>query len=429
MPFQQLFRTHRARLGLAVLLSLIFAAGCGKDSQGQAAPAGGPPPALVVVKTITPADIPLTPEYMGQASGSREVQVRARVGGILLKRAYEEGSRVSQGDLLFEIDPEPYKVALEQARGALGQAEARLSKARRDLERLKTLRKADVISQKDMDDAQTELETATAGVRQAQGKVSEAAINLGYTRVEAPIGGVTSKETRSEGSLVGTTAEASLLTTINRIDPVYVNFSIPGPEAMKFRKDRAEGRMAFTAGEDFQVRIMLPDGSAYPHPGRINFTDTQVDPQTGVVKARAEAPNPDGFILPGQFVRVRLEGAVFRGAVSVPQGAVLRTQQGPMVWVVNDKNTAEPRPVTLGATLGNDYLLEGGVAPGERVIVEGVIKVRPGAPVKPREAGQAQAPAPAAGQLPASAGEQAPAKGGPAVNAEGKDGAKAAAKQ
>lgn len=396
MPFSPTVRALRALACLTAAALVSFTAGCGKESSGQSPPAGGPPPAVVVVKTITPAAIPLAPEYMGQASGSREVQVRARVGGILLKRAYEEGSRVRQGDLLFEIDPEPYKVALEQAKGALGQAEARLSKARRDLDRLKTLRKADVISQKDIDDAQTELETATAGVRQAQGKVSEAAINLGYTRVEAPIAGVTSKETRSEGSLVGATAEASLLTTINRIDPVYVNFSIPGSEAMKFRKDKAEGRMAFTAGEDFQVRLVLPDGSAYPHPGRINFTDTQVDPQTGVVKVRAEAPNPDGFILPGQFLRVRLEGAVLKGAVSVPQGAVLRTQQGPMVWVVNDKNTAEPRPVTLGATLGNDYLLEGGVAPGERVIVEGVIKVRPGAPVNPREAGQTQAPAPAA---------------------------------
>ncbi|MFZ5426810.1 MAG: efflux RND transporter periplasmic adaptor subunit [Thermodesulfobacteriota bacterium] len=392
-----LSRAFRVALLAPFALSLALAAGCGKESSGQTPPAGGPPPAEVVVKTLAPADIPLDFEYVGQVSGSREVQVRARVSGILLRRAYEEGARVRQGDLLFEIDPEPYKAALEQARGALGQSEARLSRAKRDLERMRKLRQADVISQKDIDDAQTEYEAASAEVRSAQAKVREAGINLGYTRVEAPISGITSKETRSEGSLVGTSADASLLTTINRIDPVYVNFSIPGQMSMKFRKDRAEGRIVFASGDDFRVRLVLPDGSVYAHPGRINFTDTQVDSQTGVVKARAEAPNPNGDILPGQFVRAKLEGAVLRQAMAVPQGAVLRTQQGPMVWVVNDKDAVEPRPVVLGETLGNDYLLEGGVKPGERVIVEGVIKVRPGAQVRPREAGQQPAPQPAQG--------------------------------
>jgi len=399
------FRACRMALLTIMVLSLAFAAGCGKDSSGQTPATGGPPPAEVVVKTLAPADIPMNIEYVGQVSGSREVQVRSRVSGILLRRAYEEGARVKQGDLLFEIDPEPYKAALEQARGALGQSEARLSRAKRDLERMKKLRQADVISQKDIDDAHTEFEAASAEVRSAQAKVREAGINLGYTRVEAPITGITSKETRSEGSLVGTSADASLLTTINRIDPVYVNFSIPGQVSMKFRKDRAEGRIAFTGGDDFRVRLVLPDGSVYGHPGHINFTDTQVDPQTGVVKTRAEVPNPDGDILPGQFVRARLEGAVLKQAMAVPQGAVLRTQQGPMVWVVNDKDTVEPRPVTLGDTLGNDYLLEGGVKPGERVIVEGVIKVRPGAQVRPREAGQQPAAQPAQnGQSKAPAG-------------------------
>ncbi len=383
----------RTLLTLLALCLSVLAAACGDNSKAQGPGPGGMPPAPVVVKTVAPADIPMDIEYVGQVSGSREVQVRARVGGILLKRAYEEGARVKQGDLLFVIDPEPYKVTLEQARGALGQSEARLAKAKRDLERYTKLRKEDVISQKDIDDAKTEFETATAEVRSAQAKVREASINLGYTRVEAPISGMTSKETRSEGSLIGATADTSLLTTINRIDPVYVNFSIPGAESMKFRKERAEGRMVFVNGDDFKVRLLLPDGSSYKHLGRINFTDSQVDPQTGVVKARAEVPNPDGDILPGQFVRAKLEGAVMKNAMTVPQGAVLRTQQGNMVWVVGDKNVVSPRPVTLGATMGNDYVLEDGVKPGERVIVEGVIKVRPGATVDPREAG---APAPAA---------------------------------
>ncbi|WP_043645693.1 efflux RND transporter periplasmic adaptor subunit [Fundidesulfovibrio putealis] len=392
----KLFMHERGRgllLPLVALLSLLGAAGCGKDSSGQTPGAGAPPPSEVVVKTLVSADIPLDLEYVGQVSGSREVQVRARVGGILLRRAYEEGAKVRQGDLLFEIDPEPLKAALEQAKGALGQSEARLASAKRNLDRMKKLRQADVISQKDIDDAQTEYESATADVRAAQGKVREAGINLSYTRVEAPITGITSKETKSEGSLIGNTADSSLLTTINRIDPVYVNFSIPGAESMKFRKDRAEGRIVFPKGGDFEVRLLLSDGTEYPHSGHINFMDTQVDAQTGVVKARAELPNPSGDILPGQFVRARLLGAVLKQSMTVPQGAVLRTQQGPMVWVVNAQDTVEPRPVTLGVTLGNNYLLESGVNSGERVIVEGVIKVRPGAPVRPRDIGQPAAPA------------------------------------
>jgi membrane fusion protein (multidrug efflux system) len=351
----------------------------------------------VVVKTLAKADIPLDIEYMGQVTGSREVEVRARVGGILLRRNYVEGSQVRQGDLMFEIDPEPFKAALEQAQGALGQSEARLQRATRDLARMRKLRQEDVISQKDNDDAQTEFEAASAEVRSSQAKVREARINLGYTKVEAPITGVTSKETRSEGSLVGTGTDSSLLTVVNRIDPVYVNFSISSADASKYRKDRASGRMAFENGQDFEVRLLLPDGAAYPLSGHINFTDTQVDTQTGVVKVRAEVPNPKGELMPGQFVRAKLAGSVLKEAMSIPQGAVLQTQQGTMIWVVNDKNVVEPRIVTLGTTMGNSYLVEGGVNPGERVVVEGVIKVQPGATVNPREAGVQPAPsAPAA---------------------------------
>lgn len=391
---------------MAALLILALSAGCGKDKSGEASQAGGPPVSEVIVKTIAVADVPLNLEYVGQVAGSREVQVRARVGGILLKRSYEEGARVKQGDLLFEIDPLPYKAALEQARGVLGQAEARLANAKRNFDRMRTLRRENVVSQKDSDDARTEFEAASASAKAAQAAVREANLNLGYTRVEAPISGITSKETRSEGSLIGTGQDASLLTTINRIDPIYVNFSIPGPEAMKIRKDRAEGRMIFTAGSDFQVRFLAGDGSLLPQSGHINFLDTQVDAQTGVMKARAEAPNPTADILPGQFVRVRLEGAVLKQIMLIPQAAVLRTQQGPMVWVVNEKNIVSPRPVTLGSTLGNNYLLEAGITPGERIIVEGVIKVRPEMPVKPKEAAENGAPGSQPGQAAPQTGKQ-----------------------
>lgn len=395
--FEVSIRTQRVRFPsrLSALFLMCLAAlawGCGSDSAGTP-PAGAgqaPPPPEVVVQTVANADIPLTLEYMGQAAGSREVEVRARVGGILLRRTYTEGARVRQGEVMFVIDPEPSQAALGQAQGALGQSEARLRKARRDLERMNTLVKDGMVSQKDNDDARTEFESASADVRAAQAKVKEAHLNLGYTTVEAPVAGMTSKETRSEGSLVTLAADGSLLTTITRVDPVYVNFSIPGGEAARFRKARAEGRISFAQGDDFTVNLMLPDGTAYARPGRVNFMDSQVDGPTGVVKARAEIPNPEGDILPGQFVRVKLAGAVLRQAMVLPQRAVLRTQQGTIVWVVDAAGVVAPRPVTLGETMGNDYLVEQGLQPGERVVVEGVIKVRPGATVRTKEEGKSE---------------------------------------
>ena len=189
---------------------------------------------------------------------------------------------------------------------------------------------------------------------------------------------MTSKETRSEGSLITTSSDGSLLTTISRVDPLYVNFSMSGPETLKLRKLRAEGKVVLTTGDDFVVRLTLPDGSDYAKPGRINFTDTQVDAATGVVKVRAEFPNADFAVLPGQFVRVHLEGAQYKDVMAVPQNAVLNTQQGAMVWTIDAKDQIAPRPVVLGDAVGNDYLIEQGLAPGERIVTEGVIKVRPG---------------------------------------------------
>ena len=388
-------------LALAAALS-----GCATDSSGQQTGAAAPPPPEIVAYTVKTADLPLDMAYMGQTAGSREVEVRARVGGILLRRTFEEGSRVRQGELLFEIDPAPYQAALEQAKGTLTQAEANLVQAKRDAERMEKLFKSDVVAKKDHDDAKTTVETASALVDSARGKVREASLNLEWTKVTAPISGMTSKETRSEGSLVTTGSDGSLLTTMSRVDPIYVNFSMSGPEMMKIRKLRAEGKVIIAGGGDFGVRLTMPDGVDYPGTGHINFTDTQVDSTTGVVKVRAEFANPDGLVLPGQFVRVRLEGARYKDVMAVPQGAVLNTQQGAMVWTVDDKNQIAPRPVVLGETVGNDYLVEKGLAPGERIVAEGIIKVRPGMTVRVR------------GENPPQAASQATPQNGEAPKAE-----------
>ena len=402
---------------LVLLFSLFLLPGCGSDSTAQGPAAGGMPPPEVAAVTVTRGDMPLAMEYMGQTAGSREVEVRARVGGILLRRAYEEGTPVKQGDLLFEIDPAPFQATLEQAQGRLAQTEAKLSQAKRDLARMEELFRGDVISQKDRDDAMTTFETATAEVTAARAAVREAGLNLGYTKVEAPISGLTSKEARSEGSLVVASSDSSLLTTISRVDPIYVNFSIPGPETMLLRQMREKGQIGFNNGKDFQASLIQPDGRPFGHEGRINFTDTQVDQTTGVVKYRAEFPNPENTVMPGQFVRVRLNGAFLKDAMTVPQGAVLVTQQGTMVWVVDAAGVVSPRPVVLGRTEGNNYLVEKGLEPGERVVTEGIIKVRPGmtvtvrgdAPPAPSNAPQAAAP-----QAPAGAGEAQAAQPGKA---------------
>jgi len=380
---------------LGVLCALCAGlSGCATDSSGQETSAKAPPPPEIVAYTVKRADIPLHMAYMGQTAGSREVQVRARVGGILLRRNYEEGQPVRQGELMFEIDPAPYQAALEQAKGALGQTEATLVQAERDAKRMETLYKGDVVAKKDYDDARTTQDSAKAAVEAARGKVREASLNLEWTKVTAPISGLTSKETKSEGSLISTTSDSSLLTTINRVDPLYVNFSMSGPEMLRLRKDLAAGKVVIGAGGDYVVRLVLPDGSVYKEPGRINFTDTQVDATTGVVKVRAEFKNPDGSVLPGQFVRVRLEGAHYKDALAVPQGAVLNTQQGAMVWVLDAANKVSPRPIVLGQSVGNDYLVDKGLINGDRIVAEGIIKVRPGMIVRVR---QDNAPAQAEG--------------------------------
>ncbi|GAB6035522.1 efflux RND transporter periplasmic adaptor subunit [Fundidesulfovibrio butyratiphilus] len=380
--------TSIGALVLLAAMGMLVATGC-RDGSSQP-PAGGMPAMEVVTRTVKVENIPLTIEFMAQVTGSRDVEVRARVGGILLKRDYTEGGFVRKGDVMFEIDPEPYRAALAQSQGELGQAQARLEKAKRDMDRYAKLIKDGVISQKDMDDAQTEYRTSQANLQAAQAKVRQDRINLDYTKVVAPISGMTSKETRSEGSLITTSAEGSLLTTISRTDPAYVNFSIPGSEFLSYRTQFADGRMRYVSGDSFSVRLTLPDGSAYPLEGHINFTDTQVDATTGVVKSRAEIPNPNGTLLPGQFVRAQLLGSELMGAIAIPQAAILQTQQGTIVWVVGQDDTVQMRPVELGRSLGNFRQVDKGLEAGERVIVEGVIKVRPGMKVRVRDAGAPQ---------------------------------------
>lgn len=345
------------------------------------APMQMPPPQVLVIKTEA-KDVPYTPSFVGQTAGSKDIEVRARVSGILLKRMYVEGQRVNQGDVLFLIDPEPYKVALDQARATHAQAQATYTKTKLDRDRVLPLFKANALSKKDRDQAVGDFNVAKANLEAAKARVEEAEINLGYTTVTAPISGLTSKEAVSEGSLISTSETSSLLTRINQLDPIYVNFSYSDSEALKLRKDLEAGSLSSPPQDDMEVELKLSDGSTYPSKGKMNFSDNHIDTVTGTLRVRGELPNPDAALLPGQFVRVSLHGYTRKKAILIPQRAVIQQPDGKVAFIVNKESKIEPRPIILGDEVGNQVVVEKGISAGENVVVEGVLKARPGTPVK-----------------------------------------------
>ena len=365
------------------MLTLVVSA-CGPsggaDKGGHKGPPGGMPPPEVTAITVAPKAIPVTFEYVGQTAGSREVEVRARVTGILLKRNFEEGGPVKKGQSLFTIDPAQFEAAAARAQADVAAAEARLEQARRNVTRFKPLYAEKAVSQKDYDDAVSAQQIGTADVAAARARLAEARLNLGYTKVEAPVSGVASRSLQSEGSLVS--GPNVLLTSVVQVDPIWVNFGIPDNEASQLRKEIEAGRLAMPKDGRFEVALRLADGTQYDRIGLLNFSDVRISATTGTRESRAELPNPKGVLQPGQFVRVLLRGAVHPSAVTVPQRAVLEGPQGKFVYVVNEKSAAEPRPVVAGEWSGGEWIITSGLKEGDRVIVDGVMKLGPGAPVR-----------------------------------------------
>jgi membrane fusion protein, multidrug efflux system len=358
--------------------------GAGKGQAAHGAP-GAMPPAPVDAVTVAPRALPVAFEYTAQTAGSREVEVRARVTGILLKRNFEEGARVKQGQSLFSIDPAPYQAALARAEADVAAAEARAQQAARNAARLKPLYAEKAVSQKDFDDAASAEEIGAADVKAAKARLAEVRLSLGYTKVESPVSGIAGRALRSEGSLVS--GPEVLLTTVVQVDPIWVNFGIPDNERARLEKEAQAGRLKLP--KRFEVELRLADGSIHPVKGTLDFTDVRVSTATGTSEARAELPNPDGELRPGQFVRVILRGAERPGAILVPQRAVLEGPQGKFVYVISDKGAAEARPVQVGEWVGDEWIVTSGLQGGEQVITDGVMKIGPGAPVqvaqKPRE--------------------------------------------
>jgi membrane fusion protein (multidrug efflux system) len=365
--------TPTFRLFCVFYFSLWLLAACSDGSKGPT-----PPPPLVKVWEVTQGDAPYPGQYQGQTQGSRAAQVVARVQGVIQKRVYEEGGMVDAGELLFQLEPDTYKAAVENARGALAQAEAQFDRATREWDRIRPLYAKNAVSQKDRDNALSDFNAAQANVVAAKAALQTAQINLNYCSVLSPVKGLASKETYTVGNFVTT---GQVLTTVNQVDPLHVNFYAPSAFVMRLEQLKREDRLTMPQ-EGFNARIRLLNGMMYAQEGRVTFIDKQVDPATGAVRMRAEFPNPDGMVLPGQFVRVFIDGAMLKNAILIPQKAVLQTQKGDLVMVVTKGNTIEPRPVQIADAIGKNFLVEKGLAAGERIVLEGVLKARPGQPVR-----------------------------------------------
>ena len=337
------------------------------------------PPPEVVVAIAQPRDIPVSFEYVGQIAGVREVEVRARVSGILQRWNFTEGAVVKAGQSLFEIDSAPFRAALEKSLADLANVEARHAQTERQAARLKPLFDEKMITQQAYDDAVSAEQIAAAAVKSAKATVTEARLNLSYTRVEAPISGITSRAVKSEGTLVQ--AQQTLLTTISQVDTVHVVFSFTEAEHLKFSRASTDGSLKLPQGGKFDVTLKLSDNSDYPQTGKIDFTDVRVDSNTGTIEARAPMANPQHLLRPGQFVRVKLGGAVRPGAIAIPQRAVLEGPAGKIVMTVNSKGLVEPRPVQVGDWSEEDWVINSGLNAGDKVIVDGIVKAQPGNPV------------------------------------------------
>lgn len=414
MNSELLRRTFGSTLYPFLLLAALGLAACGKDEDPAAAAAAqAPPPSEVVVTKALRAEMPLDFSYTASTRGSREVEVRSRVSGILLSRKYQEGAFVKEGTVLFTIDPLPFRAAVDSAAGALEMEKARLTQAEREKNRIGPLYEKRGVSQRERDDTISGYEVARASVAAAEAQLQQARLELGYTSVRAPISGFTGKETRSEGSLVQAGAESSLLTTIVRLDPLYVEFSMPDSEVRLLRQVLAADGKGGQLG--VPVTLLLDDaGRTNPVKATLDFLDSAIEGSSSTVRARASLANPDHSLLPGQFLRVRLDGLALRNAVVIPVRALGQGPTGPFVWVVPADNVPVQTPVVTGFRSGDKVAVEKGLSGGEDVVIEGLQKIFPGAPVKPVRDTDAPAPAvdPAApAAAPTAAPTEAPAGG------------------
>ncbi len=363
-------------LPLIVVTSMTLAFSLPANAQQ----AGGkaPPPPQVTAVAVHPEEVDLSYQYAARITAYRDVQVRARVGGILMKRNFVEGSEVKAGELLFEIDPAPYEAELARVQAQLQQAQAQYAQSVRDADRAQTLVDQKVQSTAARDTAMSTRDLNAAAVAAAKAQVRTAELNLQYTKVTAPINGVTSREQVSEGSLIGTDASSSLLTSITQTDPVYINFSFTDTEAAEIRRLLDERKAKGLEANKLSVKLSFGDGTVYNHFGTIDFTSSSLDLETGTLGVRAIIDNPDRRLLPGQFVRATVTGVTVNDTIVIPEAALMQGPKGQFVYVVNNEGKAEVRPLNLGQQVAKGWIVLSGLNAGDRVVTEGVIKVKPG---------------------------------------------------
>lgn len=377
---------------LTSALSLACLGGCSQD-QKAAQPAASP----VTVVEVVASDQPVSQEFVAQTQSSRQVEIRTRVAGFLDKRVYQEGQMVKEGDVLFLLDKKPFEAQLQSAKSQLAQQQARLTTAQANLNRVKPLVEQNALSRKDLDDSTGQAQAAAAAVEAAKAEVTQAELNLSYCTIKSPVKGLTSFAKVQDGTYLSTTGENALLTYVAALDPMRVVFSISENQMLRYRKDLEGGIIIAPKNENYVVKIILADGTEYPYPGHITFSDVDFGQQTGTTQIRAEVKNPDGALRPGQFVRVQLSGSIRPKALKVPQVAVQQGDKGHYVWVVDKENKAQVRNVQVGSWIGNDWFIDKGLTSGDKVIVDGLLKLAPGVPVK-AEIAPPPATAPAAPQ-------------------------------
>jgi membrane fusion protein (multidrug efflux system) len=386
---------------MMLVVLVLCTAGCHK---APTLPAAGE--TEVTVMQVTQRDTPVDFEFTAQTQSSREVEIRARVDGFLDKRVYTEGQMVHTGQTLFLMDPKPFEATLQTAKGQLAQQQARLYITKANLARVIPLAKQNALSQKDLDDATGNEKEAESAVIAAQGQVRTAELNLSYTTIKSPLNGLSSFAHQQDGSYV-TASASGLLTYVYQLDPMWVNFSISENELLRYRAQVDKKQLVFPANNDFEVSVVLADGSLFPSTGHINFTNPAFNTQTGTFLVRASLANPTGSLRPGQFVKARVSGAIRPNAILVPQRAVLQGAKSHFVWVVDSDSKAHERVVETGEWHGDDWFITEGLKPGERVVVDGAIRVVADTPLKITGA-PSPASQPAAANVPQSAPQNEP---------------------
>jgi membrane fusion protein (multidrug efflux system) len=363
-------------ISLGIIVLALVSGGC-KEKPVEAPP---PKPAEVTVLTVVQKDAPMSFEYVGKTVSSRRVEIRSRVEGFLEKRLYKEGSKVDAGQPMFQMDAKPFEADLLAAKAGLAQQEARLKTATINLNRVRPLARKKAVAQKELDEAEGNYYTAAAAVEAAKAGLTQAELKLGYTLITSPVNGLSSYAVQQEGAYIGM-GSGSLLTYVAQVDPIWVELSISENQLLKFVKQKKAGLLKSPEGERFTIRLILADGTQYPHEGVVTFADASISEETGTFLIRAEVKNPGSKLRPGQFVRVLMQGAIRPNAVQVPKKAVQQGKNGSFVWVLNNEDKATYREITPGPWQDEQWFIDDGLKAGDRVVVDGAGKLREGTPV------------------------------------------------